>query len=153
MKIQVRQYQENDLTPLMNVWEQANALAHPFLDHEFVEQVRTDIPKLYIPNSDTWVAEYSTPPQESNETSSVLVGFISLLGSEVGAIFVLPEFHGKGIGQKLMDKARSLRGELEVEVFKENALGRSFYEKYGFVDIEEKHHAPSGQQVLRLQYT
>lgn len=74
------------------------------------------------------------------------------MGNEVGAIFVRPEFHGKGVGKSLMDKAQELHGELEVEVFKENAIGHNFYSKYGFEFLEEKDHEPTGQQVLRLKF-
>ena len=52
-----------------------------------------------------------------------------------------------------MDKAKELHGDLEVEVFKENTLGRKFYSKYGFETLEEKEHDPSGQQVLRLKFS
>ena len=52
-----------------------------------------------------------------------------------------------------MDKAQELYGNLEVEVFKENEIGRSFYSKYGFEQLEEKYHEPTGQQVLRLKFT
>lgn len=52
-----------------------------------------------------------------------------------------------------MDKAQSLHGDLEVEVFKENSIGRKFYARYGFEYLEEKLHEPTGQQVLRLKFT
>lgn len=52
-----------------------------------------------------------------------------------------------------MDKAQELRSDLEVEVFKENSIGRKFYSRYGFEHLEEKFHEPTGQQVLRLQFT
>ena len=52
-----------------------------------------------------------------------------------------------------MDKAQEIHGDLEVEVFKENAIGRKFYSRYGFEPLEEKMHEPTGQQVLRLKFT
>ncbi len=148
MAIQVRKYDENDLTGLMAVWEHANELAHPFLNEKFVAQVRREIPELYLPNSDTWVAIDSSGENGHEE----LVGFLSLIGNEVGAIFVSPDSHACGIGTQLMDKAQSLFDELEVEVFKENIIGRNFYKKYGFTFLEEKHHEASGHLIYRLVY-
>jgi putative acetyltransferase len=136
----VRAYVNADLEELMAAWESANALAHPFLSEKFVDQVRHDIPALYIPNAETWVYELD----------GSVVGFIALLGNEVGAIFVDPRYHGTGAGRALMDKAQALRGTLEVEVFKENAIGRAFYEKYGFKLMHEGVHEPTGCEILRL---
>ncbi|MCH9651071.1 MAG: GNAT family N-acetyltransferase [Deltaproteobacteria bacterium] len=137
----IREYRSQDLEDLMAAWEAASALAHSFLSEEFQAQVREDIPKLYLPNSETWVAE-----QDGR-----VVGFISLLGNEVGAIFLQPNCHGKGLGRALMDKARELRGELEVEVFTANEIGRAFYAKYGFELVEKKAHPPTGLELLRLR--
>lgn len=110
---------------------------------EFIAQERKNIAEIYLPNTDTWVAEID----------GEVKGFIALMGNEVGAIFLQPNCHGKGIGKALMDKAQELLGDLEVEVFKANNIGRNFYAKYGFVILEEKRHEPTGQQVLRLIYT
>ncbi|WGK68757.1 GNAT family N-acetyltransferase [Candidatus Haliotispira prima] len=96
-----------------------------------------------MPNAETWVVEIDNEMQ----------GFIALIGNEVGAIFLQPLYHGKWIGKMLMDKAQELRGDLEVEVFKENSIGRKFYLQYGFQHLEEKLYEPTGQQVLRLKFT
>ena len=96
-----------------------------------------------MPNSDTWVLEIDGKVE----------GFIALMGNEVGALFLQPEYHGKGAGKALMDKAQELHGDLEVEVFKENLKGRNFYSRYGFEYLEEKFHEPTGQQLLRLKFT
>jgi len=53
----------------------------------------------------------------------------------------------------MVDKAQELHGDLEVEVFVKNDIGRNFYSKYGFKLVEEKIHAPTGEQVLRLKFT
>jgi len=50
-----------------------------------------------------------------------------------------------------MDKARELRGELVIEVFAANTIGRNFYAKYGFEPVEEKVHEQTGLDLCRLQ--
>ena len=59
--------------------------------------------------------------------------------------------HGKGIGRASIDKARSIRDVLELDVFKDNVIGRKFYEKYGFSQVDERLHAETGLMQLRLK--
>jgi putative acetyltransferase len=141
--VQIRKYKESDLESVLDSWESATRLAHEFMQDDFIAQERKNVERVYLPNTDTWVAEID------NEVR----GFIALMGNEVGAIFLQPNYHGKGIGRALMDKAQELHGNLEVEVFKANSIGRNFYSRYGFKLMEEKLHEPTGQQVLRLKFT
>jgi putative acetyltransferase len=143
MKAHIRQYKVSDLEGVLNSWELATRLAHPFMADEFIAQERINVAEIYMPNTDTWVAE----------RGGEVKGFIALMGNEVGAIFLQPNCHGQGIGKALMDKAQEIHGDLEVEVFKVNIIGRNFYSKYGFEQLEEKLHEPTGQQVLRLKFT
>ena len=143
MTIAIRQYQSADLEGVLEAWEVATRLAHQFMSDEFIAQERINVANIYIPNTDTWVADLDGQVQ----------GFIALMGNEVGAIFLQPNYHGRGIGKALMDKAQSLHCDLEVEVFKKNSIGRKFYTDYGFKLTEEKFHEPTGQQVLRLKFT
>jgi putative acetyltransferase len=139
----IRQYEDADLDSVLSSWENASKVAHPFLKEEFQAQERKNIPELYIPNADTWVVE----------VDDQVVGFIALIGNEVGAIFLQPAHQGKKIGKLMMDKAKELHGDLEVEVFERNSIGRNFYAQYGFKLIEEKVHEPTGERLLRLKYT
>lgn len=136
----IRQYEPEDLNDLLDAWESASNLAHPFLSEEFQKQERYNIPNVYMPVAETWVME-----QDGKVT-----GFVALIGNEVGGLFVHPEFHGTGSGRALMDKAVQLKGELEVEVFEENRIGRAFYDKYGFQFVSESIHEATGNKVLRL---
>jgi len=136
----IREYEEQDLNQLLDVWYLASLVAHSFLNEDFFEQERKDIAALYLPNAETWVYEMD----------GAVVGFISLLENEVGAIFVDPKFHRRGIGCALMDKARSLRGSLVLDVFKDNLVGRKFYEKYGFRQVGEELYEETGFVMLRL---
>ncbi len=143
MALTIRQYQDTDLKLVLDSWEKASTLAHPFLTSEFQAKVRHDIPNIYLPNADTWVAEQD----------GTVIGFISLLGHEVGALFVEPNHHGKGAGKALVDKAVEIYQNIELEVFKDNPIGRKFYAGYGFKPIAETKHAETGHPVLRLKYT
>ncbi len=98
---------------------------------------------IYIPNADTWVAV----------VDQKVVGFIALISNELGGFFVAPDHHGRGIGKILMDKAQALHGDLEVDVFKENPIGRRFYESYGFKFKHEKIWPDTGHMVLRMSFT
>ncbi len=141
--LSIRQYTSADLSGVQISWENASRIAHTFLSEEFLAQERENIKTIYIPNSDTWVAELE----------GEVVGFLSLMGNEVGAIFLEPRCHGTGIGKALMDKAQAIHGDLEVEVFEANPIGRKFYDRYGFVLMESKHHEETGQTMLRLRFT
>jgi len=137
----IRNYEEGDLIELLDAWYSASQVAHPFLSQDFFEQERRNIRDLYLPKAETWVFELE----------GVVVGFIALIGDEVGGIFVHSEFHGQGIGRALMDHARGIRDELELDVFEDNLVGRRFYEKYGFSQVGEHLHEETGLMQLRLK--
>ena len=136
----IRKYKTEDTDALVSVWEKGNALAHPFLSEEFVAQVAKDMRNIYLPKAETWVLE----------DDEQAVGFIALLESEIGGLFLDPSLIGKGYGKKLVDHAFALKGPLRVEVFKENTMGRPFYERYGFVFEEEYLHEPSGSVTCKM---
>ena len=74
-----------------------------------------------------------------------------MIGNEVGAIFVLPQLHGQGVGQALMNCARERRDGLEVQVFKKNQIGRRFYSLYGFKEVSESVHEASGHEIILMK--
>ncbi len=137
----IRRYEDRDLDDLLAAWASASAVAHPFLTPKFLELERHNIPNLYLPNAETWVCE-----EEGR-----VIGFIALLGNQVGAIFVDQKHQRRGIGRKLMDKAKDLRGDLVVEVFKANSVGRDFYAKYGFKVGDERVHEQTGFDLVEMR--
>ena len=139
----IRKYEAKDLEDLLDVWYSASQVAHPFLNEDFLEQERKNIAELHIPTAETWVYEID----------NLVVGFIALIGNEVGAIFVKPDLHGKGIGRELMEHAKSIRTYLELDVFKDNKIGRNFYDKCGFLKVSEHLHEETGFMQLRLKLT
>ena len=138
----IRKREEKHNNEIINVWYEASSLAHPFLEADFVEKAKKDLRDIYIPNTETWVYE----------DNNAVIGFISMLGNEIGGLFVLPNNHFKGIGTQLVNFIKESHSELDVKVFEKNAIGRAFYEKYGFVQIKKYYHTESKNEVLRLRY-
>lgn len=138
----IRKHKSSDLEDILNVWFQSSTRAHHFLSDDFVEKVKHDIRDLYIPGSETWVFE------ENND----VIGFISMVGNEIGGLFVLPIHQSKGIGRNLIDFILKKYSTIEVEVFKSNNSGRAFYKKYGFTFVSEEYDEPSKNIVIRLKF-
>lgn len=136
----IRPYHSGDTDDLIAIWEKANALAHPFLPEAFIAQVAKDMRDIYLPTAETWVLE----------DAGQAIGFIALIGNEIGGLFLDPLQHGNGFGRAMVDHAVALKGPLRVEVFKENAIGRPFYERYGFVFVEEYLHEASAQVTVKM---
>lgn len=139
----IRKRIEDDNDEIFHIWNEASRLAHTFFENTYIEKLSKDLSEVYIPTANTWVYV---------DDDSV-VGFISMLGNEIGGLFVLPFYHSKGIGTKLVNCVQELYGDLEVEVFEKNHIGRAFYEKYGFKKLKRYLHSESGNYMLRLFYT
>ena len=136
----IRSYRPSDSDAVIDVWAAASDVVHPFLSREFRASERRDIADVHLPTAETWVWV----------VEEQVVGFIAMVGDEIGGLFVHPDHHGQGIGRALVDHMRDSHDRLEVEVFKENWLGRGFYSAYGFVEDHESIHSATGFKVLRL---
>lgn len=137
----IRPYHERDVEDLLDVWYRASLVGHPFLPDDFLQRERVEVADRWLPIAETLV----------HEMAGRVVGFISLIGNEVGAIFVDPDLHGRGIGRALMDEARGRRPYLELGVFEANHSGRRFYEAYGFHLVERRIEERTGEPELRLR--
>ncbi|MEP3275170.1 MAG: GNAT family N-acetyltransferase [Stappiaceae bacterium] len=136
----IREYTSNDTDALIAIWEKANALAHPFLPQSVTNQVRNDMRTVYLPNAQTWVLEEGGKP----------VGFIAMIDTEIGGLFLDPANHGRGLGRLMVDHVVGLKGPLTVEVFKDNKIGLPFYERYGFAHETDGTFELSGHPTLKM---
>jgi putative acetyltransferase len=136
----IRKYKTDDTDALITIWNNAEPLAHPFLSAGVRNQVRKDMANIYLPNAETWVLENDGAP----------VGFIAMIGTEIGGLFLAPSEQGKGKGRQLVDHIVASKGPLTVEVFKDNKIGLPFYERYGFVIIGEGVFDASGDETFQM---
>ena len=137
----IRKYAPKDKDALLDVWYESAQVAHPFWAPEMFAHERQAIAEQFLPIAETYVYE----------RTDKVVGFVSLMGNEVGGLFVTPRCHREGIGRALMDWARASRDHLELEVFEANLIGRAFYDRYGFGVIRERVDEATGLRVLRMR--
>ncbi len=60
------------------------------------------------------------------------LGFLSLDGADVRALYLAPAARGRGIGRALLDRAKAGRVRLELWTFEANTPAIAFYEREGF---------------------
>ncbi len=119
---------EVDLKKLSRIWFEASLLAHPFIGEQRLLEQLALIEDQYLPNAETWVACMGDQA----------CGFISLLDTFVGGIFVTPDRQGLGIGRQLISHALDLKGELELEVYTDNRQAMTFYTRLGFQELSRR---------------
>lgn len=77
----------------------------------------------------------------------VATGMLDLDNNEVGALFVLPAFTGRGYGKTMLDHLEKLARELAIEevVLDATLNAASFYRACGYVGEKQAvYHSPSG---------
>ncbi|MDD7972467.1 GNAT family N-acetyltransferase [Roseinatronobacter alkalisoli] len=117
-----------DTEILSSIWFDASMIAHPFIGKRRLLEQRQLIADEYLPKAETWVACHSDDA----------IGFISLLGSFIGGLFIAPDRQGMGAGRKLVAHALALKGELSLEVYTENEQAVRFYTSLGFSEVSRR---------------
>jgi GNAT superfamily N-acetyltransferase len=118
----LRAYAPSDLPGCLAIWRAASEAGHPFLTREELDADEAIVRDLYFPQARITVACDGADP----------VGFVALIGSFIGGLFVSPDQHRRGIGRILVQAVAETHGPLAVEVYAENASAHQFYRALGF---------------------
>lgn len=118
----IRTYRETDLEEMVRIWYDASVIAHPFMLASFWASHKSVMKEKYLPLAENYVFE-----QEGK-----VMGFISLVGEKVCALFIVPEAQERGTGKALLEYAKVLKGRLSLKVYRDNRRAIIFYEKSGF---------------------
>ena len=87
--------------------------------------LRTLVRGVYLEQAETWVAI----------VVGRLDGFIGLLDTFIGGLFVDPQVQRGGIGRTLVQHAAAGKGTLTVEVYAANDAALAFYARLGFTPV------------------
>ena len=122
----IRAAQATDAPLLLALWERSVRATHTFLDESDIT--------FYRPLTASYLASGSAELWVIVDGADVPVGFMGLAGQSIDALFLDPEFRGRGGGRVLVAHAQARRGGvLTVDVNEENVAAIAFYDALGFV--------------------
>jgi putative acetyltransferase len=118
----IREALPADQDTVLDIWLRSVRATHTFLTEDDIQALMPQIPAA-LAGLELWVV----CPEEGQP-----VGFMGLSGSKVEALFIAPEWCRRGIGRRLLEHARGLKGPLAVDVNEQNPEAVRFYEACGF---------------------
>lgn len=123
--MQIRRATPKDRDVLFDVWLRSVEATHAFVSDADIQAFKPLV-RDYLASNETefWVL---------CDADGAVAGFMGMAGPEVESLFLAPEFHGRGGGRRLVEHARTLHGELTVDVNEQNAAAVGFYQACGFV--------------------
>jgi len=123
----IRPYREEDFEEVTQFWFDAMDVAMPGLAKRLghdLEGARDFFKRVIVVEDQLWVYELHNTP----------VGFLGIAEEFIDRLYVKPAYHRRGIGQALLDHARTLSPEhLWLYTHQANQIARVFYEKNGFI--------------------
>lgn len=137
----IRKGTPDDLEAVLTIWLEASLHAHDFIEPAFWQSKLEDMRNHYLPSADVWVFE----------ENDVILGFFALQAHVLAALFVSPSQHGRGIGSRLLEKAKSLADGLELSVYQRNNHAVAFYQRHGFRQIDLRTDARAGHVELVMK--
>ncbi len=139
----IRAYSDADSARLLDIWLAASRFGHPFLGEETLVRQRRIVEELYLGQAEIWVAEQA----------GQVVGFIGLLETFIGGLFVDPPRHGGGHARGLVEHAARLKPFLELDVYAANPVARGFYRHLGFKEIGRRPQDDEGRpfELIRMR--
>jgi ribosomal protein S18 acetylase RimI-like enzyme len=121
-------YAPEMLLPLVDLWRASFEHGVGIVDPHPIEAQRRYFSDRVLPQFDVAVAMLGDE----------IVGFVAANRESIAQLHVRVGRHRRGIGTSLLDlaKARSA-GSLWLYTFARNSIARRFYERHGFVAIEQ----------------
>ena len=130
-------FKEEHHDRLADIWYRAVLYTHHFLAEEDLHFYERIVRGGALREVEIWTAL-----NEAQEPA----GFIGLDGWKIEMLFVDPEYHGQGVGSRLIRYAETLKGgTLRVDVNEQNDGACAFYARLGFVRIGRSERDPSGR--------
>jgi putative acetyltransferase len=122
----IRRIQPDDRAPLLSLWERSVRATHHFLAEGDIE--------LFRPLVAEFLAGEATELWVLRDDQDRPIGFLGLSAHAIEALFLDPDWRGRGCGRLLVEHAQARRGgTLAVDVNEQNVAARGFYEALGFI--------------------
>lgn len=116
--VSLRLAREADLDALTDLWEASACASHTFMESDDFRQMRPYMRDALLPSMDVWIAEQADVP----------VGFVGVRDRHVELLYIEQDHQHRGIGSLLLEHVHAT----SVEVYQDNVVGVSFYQRCGF---------------------
>lgn len=129
---------------MVDIWRRSVDATHHFLSSQDRRDIETEV-AAFLPGAPLWLAV---------DAADRPVGFMSLVGSHMEALFIDPDHCGGGIGRALVAHALARQPSLTTDVNEQNAQAIGFYARMGFHAVGQS--ATDGQgrayPLIHLRY-
>ena len=123
----IRKLRKTDLDEVAYIWLHTNKKAHDFIAETYWDE-HFEMVKGMLGDAEIYVFE----------EQGQIKGFVGLDGEYIAGIFVREKEQSLGIGKQLLDFAKSLKGQLKLNVYQKNERAIKFYTREQFEIQDEQ---------------
>ena len=130
----IRKLRKTDLDEVAYIWLHTNKKAHDFIAETYWDE-HFEMVKGMLGDAEIYVFE----------EQGQIKGFVCLDGEYIEGIFVREKEKSLGIGKQLLDFAKSLKGQLKLNVYQKNERAIKFYTREQFEIQDEQTDEATGE--------
>lgn len=130
----IRKLRKTDLDEVAYIWLHTNKKAHDFIAETYWDE-HFEMVKGMLGDAEIYVFE----------EQGQIKGFVGLEGEYIAGIFVREKEQSLGIGKQLLDFAKSLKGQLKLNVYQKNERAIKFYTREQFEIQDEQTDEATGE--------
>ncbi|MBO0440092.1 N-acetyltransferase [Candidatus Enterococcus ikei] len=110
-----------ELEEILNIWLTSNIEAHPFIPENYWQE-NLNLVREQLPQAEIYVYL----------KNDKIIAFLGMVETYIAGIFVYNSYRSQGIGQQLLQEAKSQYNTLTLSVYAKNQNALHFYQKQGF---------------------
>ncbi|WP_246885546.1 GNAT family N-acetyltransferase [Streptomyces sp. GESEQ-4] len=152
MSVALRRASAPDAPAAADVWLRSYSAALPTVRRAHSDdEIRAYFRDVVIPRGTTWVAEAMV--ESGGAGAGVVVGMMTLDGEEVNALYLDPDWRGRGIGDRFVALAKELSPTgLTLWAFQVNHPAQRFYERHGFTEVHRTDGSGNEEREPDIRY-
>ena len=135
----IRDFQQKDLEPVMEIWLSSNLQAHAFVAPSYWRGCAPEVREMIL-KAEVLVAEKNGEIQ----------GFAGLIHDYLAGIFVRDGCRSQGVGKRLLDAAKERHPKITLQVYQKNNRAIGFYQREGFSVCGEQTEPDSGEKEFQM---
>lgn len=130
----IRKLRKTDLDEVAYIWLHTNKKAHDFIAETYWDE-HFEMVEGMLGDAEIYVFE----------EQGQIKGFVGLDDEYIAGIFVREKEQSLGIGKQLLDFAKSLKGQLKLNVYQKNERAIKFYTREQFEIQDEQTDEATGE--------